>query len=221
MGIQSMPDLRRTKMITKTVAQDLAERLDLPTDLVAWGYGGSRMYGLETAESDYDVILITSDLKPGCEIHSDMGNRQDVWAMSLGDYMQGVGASKPNYVNLSISPTMHWNSGSPLYTLAKLQGINLPRYLDSLYRHAKSDSAQFSCRELGDPRGTKSLRVSIRGLTIISKVIKSFDGTGPTLQLKFTEAEKDNLESTYLEAREFHGQKAHVWYIVKANTIES
>ena len=91
----------REEMISKAEAQDLAERLDLTTDLVAWGYGGSRMYGLHTEDSDYDVVLVTSDLKPGVEIHADMGNQQDVWAMSLGSYMQGVGACKPNYAILS------------------------------------------------------------------------------------------------------------------------
>ena len=196
-------------MITKDQAQGLAERLDLSTDLVAWGYGGSRMYGLHTEDSDYDVVLVTSDLKPGVEIHADMGNQQDVWAMSLGSYMQGVGACKPNYAILSFASTMHWNDRSPVYTVAKMQGINMLGVMDSLSRHAKSDVHVFCSRPLGDFRGNKCLKVAIRNTILIRKLLRWQAGNGGFL-VTFPKLEKDMLYSTIEKAQDYHGMPAHV-----------
>ena len=114
---------------------------------------------------------------------------------------------------------MHWNDRSPVYTVAKMQGINMLGVMNSLGRHAKSDAHVFCSRPLGDFRGDKCLKVAIRNTLLIRKILRGQSGDEEFL-VPFSKFERDLLYSTIEQAQDYHGMPAHVWHIVKGTALE-
>lgn len=193
------PIMPKIEPITFKESEELLERTGRKNvcegNIVGYSLLGSSLYGLNTADSDRDVLIIT-DTKARKDFHHVYDDGADVRVTSIYSFSNRVLESQPTDVDLLMSNTVVFHNKNYLPYMNSLR-FNKFVYLDRVEAHAIQDLENGLNDDKNEKRARKSLKTAFRNFVMFERVLK--DGSYYTS--RFTKTERDNF---YINLEKFY-----------------
>ena len=172
-------------------------------NLVGYGLLGSSVYGLHHSDSDRDVLIITDTSENRDFNHVFSNEGVDVRITSIFNMAHQLLEGIPSEVDLHASGLL--TIRNPYKSYYNAIRFNQWRYLDRIYRHARSDVGKAFSNKKSSNRAAKSLKTALRSFVMSHRYRNEHHSLPRTL---FTNAERENFyrELYFLEETLYQNQ---------------
>lgn len=156
-------------------------------NVVGFSLMGSVLYGLNTADSDRDVLIVT-DKKAKRDFHHVYEDGMDVRVASVFSVASRFLDSQPTDVDLLQSGAMTIDDNNYAPYLNGLR-FNEYTYMDKVTSHAMQDTKNGMNDSKNEKRANKSLKTALRNFVLHEKVYEYGLGYSP----RFTDNEREKF----------------------------
>lgn len=138
-------------------------------NVIGYALLGSSLYGLNTAESDRDIFVLT-DVKVKKDFHKVYEDGADLRVTSIYAFADSLVESQPSAVDLLMSNTITMeHKGFEAYL--KSIRFNTMWYIDKNRSHAMQDTANSLKDFKNEKRAKKSLKTAFRNIILTERVL--------------------------------------------------
>lgn len=160
--------------------------------VVSYTLLGSSLYGLNTPNSDRDLLVLT-DEEHGIDVHKVFDDGLDVRVSSVFRFAQNASEGHPNSVDVIQSGHLEFRNDSyaPYYNAVRFDKIS---YLAKVSQHSRKEFKRtIESVEIGRSRADKNLKSGLRAVYLIPRVERD----GLNFKTYFDAQEREDFYRSY------------------------